>query len=180
MKKQYILAVLLLVGAAVVSTMAFPVTDDVHDDFTLYDVSPSGAAVSVSNVRFRVMNKDTCYVKIQLANSGSGHGRFHIILTSEADAVMDPSDFTITYDITATSPGALDVAAASGDDVIIVDVASVHATDDYILLKLVGTDLIYNDLATTDLGGLTIAAYDSAAASSDSAGSYTDDEASDI
>lgn len=181
MKKQYMIAVLLLIGAATVSTMAFSVNTTIDDDFTLYDATPSGAAVTISNLRYRVINKDTCYIKIQLANSGANDGRFHVILNDEAGNVMDPFTFTaITYDITANVPGALDVAAVSGDDVLVIDVDTVHATTDYILLKLVGTDLIYNNAATTDLGSLTIAAYDSTAISTDAAGSYTDDEASDL
>ena len=181
MKKQYIIAVLLLIGAATVSTMAFSVNTTVDDDFTLYDATPAGGAVTISKVKYRVINADTCYVKISLANSGANDGSFHIVLQSEAGAVMDPFTFTITYDIVTgagtPSLGALDVPAVSGDDVIVVDVDTVHATDDYILLKLVGTDLIYNNAATTDLGGITIAAYDSTTITADAAGSYTDDEA---
>lgn len=184
MKKQYIIAVLLLIGAATVSTMAFSIDSTVDDDFQLYDITPGSAAVTVSNVRIRVMNSDTVYFKLSLANSGLDDGVFHISFTNEDG---DPVDFgadgvTITWDITGTTLGSLSPLEASGDTVVVVSKETVHATTDYILLKVSGTNIAYDGSngSGSDLASMNVAAYDSTTITGESAGSYTETEASDL
>ena len=182
MKKQYMIAVLLLIGAATVSTMAFNVVSDVDDDFTLYDITPAGGKVTVTNVRTRVINADTVYFKILLDTNAGDDARFHISFKDQNDAdVALFTTCTVTYAFDSPTVGALDVpATTTNDKVLVIDMDTV-ADGDYITLKIVGDDIAFDGSDDTggDLASMVISAYDMAGLS-DTAGAYTEAEASDM
>ena len=104
MKKEYVLAFLLLMGFGVVSTMAFTVTSTTAS-IGLFDVSPTTSVVSVESASFTVSGKRTFVADIGIvAASGTPDAILKLQFIDEDGVAYEPESTTaLTYKITGTT-----------------------------------------------------------------------------
>ncbi len=84
MKKQYIMAALLLIGFGIVSTMAFSVNSDLTLGTTVYDVQDTGSTGTISKAKV-VPYKTLDGMKIRLTTTSPTSGNYNITITTDVD-----------------------------------------------------------------------------------------------
>jgi hypothetical protein len=97
MKKQYIIAFLLLAGLGVVSTMAFSTVTSVDVTSDVYQVGDNGATGTVTKIKAVPIKGDLDQMKIILTMTGQ----------------------TVNFDVYITLDGAVLTGITSGDDAVV-------------------------------------------------------------
>jgi hypothetical protein len=84
MKKQYIMAALLLIGFGIISTMAFTINTDLSLGTTVYDVQDSGSTGTISKAKV-VPYQTLDGMKIRLTTTSPTSGNYNITITTDVD-----------------------------------------------------------------------------------------------
>ncbi len=148
MKKQYIMAMLLMMAFGVVSTMAFTVDSTVTGTIGLFDVTPDPTHVTVTSATWTALGKRQLTIRLGLTAASIANSDAIVKVTIMNDAVtpivwVPPATSPIEYGIDAPGTTTLDSGAPNGSlDLFTFDVADVLTNGNtYIELIIVDSNI---------------------------------------
>lgn len=84
MKKQYVIAMLLLIGFGVVSTMAFTLDANLNVGTKVYDIQETGSEATITKVKVRPF-KDLDSMRIKVTITPPATAAYNMTVTTDVD-----------------------------------------------------------------------------------------------